>query len=177
MINLVEINQANEAQAKALYESSFPDNERKPWHIMVACVKKKSMKMYVMMKDDQVIALAFIVLYYPYLLLDYLAIDKIFQNQGIGSQILKWLIEKYPEHALFVEIEDYDVYQEAIMLKRKNFYLKNGLQVMPFHMILFNVYMQILCTKTITFDDYRNLLIQVFGPYCEKNVLLNRQFD
>lgn len=173
MINLIEVNASNQAQTIALYEESFPDNERKPWEIMEACVSKGTMKMYVIEKQNEVIALAFVILDDAYLLLDYLAVAKAYQNQGIGSQILHSLAQSYPHLALLVEIEDYDVYQEPIMKKREAFYLRNGFQVMDYRIILFGVAMQILTNKAITFSRYKQILLQTFGPYCEKYVQLN----
>jgi GNAT superfamily N-acetyltransferase len=173
MINLIEVNASNQAQTIALYEESFPDNERKRWETMEACVSKGTMKMYVIEKQNEVIALAFVILDDAYLLLDYLAVAKAYQNQGIGSQILYSLAQSYPHLALLVEIEDYDVYQEPIMKKREAFYLRNGFQVMDYRIILFGIAMQILTNKAITFSRYKQILLQTFGPYCEKYVQLN----
>lgn len=173
MMNLIEVNEQNKAQAMALYEQSFPDNERKPWELMEACVKQQTMKLYVMMEEDEVIALAFIILDDIYLLLDYLAVKANRQNQGIGSFILQWLKKEYPHLGLLVEIEDYQVYQEPMMLKRKAFYEQNGFQVMKDHIILFGVAMQLLATKPVSFDQYKKLLIKVFGNYCDQYIQLN----
>lgn len=173
MINLIEVNASNQAQTIALYEESFPDNERKRWETMEACVSKGTMKMYVIEKQNEVIALAFVILDDAYLLLDYLAVAKAYQNQGIGSQILHSLAQSYPHLGLLVEIEDYDVYQEPIMKKREAFYLRNGFQVMDYRIILFGVAMKILTNKAITFSRYKQILLQTFGPYCEKYVQLN----
>lgn len=173
MINLIEVNAFNQAQAKALYIKSFPDNERKPWEIMEACVLKGTMKMYVVEKQAEVIALAFVILDDAYLLLDYLAVAKAYQNQGIGSQILHSLAQSYPHLGLLVEIEDYDVYQEPIMKKREAFYLRNHFQVNDLHIILFGVAMILLSTKPITFEIYKNILLQTLGPYCDQYVQLN----
>ena len=176
MMNFTEVNTSNQAQAIALYEASFPDNERKPWELMEACVLQGSMKMYVVEKDNEVIALAFIFLDTKYLLLDYLAVSSKYQNQGIGSQVLKWLAQSYPQLGLLVEIEDYEVYQEPIMKKRETFYLRNHFQVNDSHIILFGVAMILLSTKPITFEVYKNILLQTFGPYCDQYVQLNNQF-
>lgn len=176
MMNLVEVNESNIVQAKALYACSFPDNERKPWELMEECVQKGSMKMYVAMNQQEVIALAFIILDDKYLLLDYLAVAPAYQSQGIGSQILQWLTKSYSHLGLLVEIEDYEVYQEPVMKKRESFYLRNAFQLNHEHIILFGVAMRLLSTKPITFKDYKNILIQTFGSYCDQYVQLNSHF-
>ena len=94
-------------------------------------------------------------------LLDYLAIAPEYQGGGAGSSTLRELRERYGRGSLVVEIET-TLGEEAAQaenaeerLRRKRFYLRNGMKTMDFVVNLFGVEMEILTFgRTVTFEEY-----------------------
>ena len=80
------------------------------------------------------------------ILLDYLAVDKKRRGQGIGSEILQSMRQKYQGKGIFLEIEIVDErendYKER--KRRKKFYLSNGMTEMNVYVELFGVDMELL---------------------------------
>ena len=156
---------------QALYESSFPDNEKKPFDFMIQKQKEHKMELLKIMKDHEFIGLMITALSNP-ILLDYFAIVPKYQSCGYGSQALK-LLKQYYQKDFFGEIESTLHDDDIDKLKRKQFYIKNGMIAMPFQIELFQVNMEILTSGCyISYDQYRSLLVENFGEYVLKHIHL-----
>ncbi len=157
-----------------LYKNSFPSSERKPFRMMLQKRKNKSMEIMCIETDDDVfLGLAITVLYDDMVLLDYFAISDKYRGEGIGSQALRMLQERYKDKRFFLEIEDVkseskDIYTRK---RRKNFYLKNNMTETGIDIILFGVNMELLVYNCdITFDEYHSLYDNVFGKLISSHV-------
>lgn len=154
-------------EIEELYTASFPDEERKPFEMILTGIDQGLMKGVIAEMDSKPAALAFSIIAgddQP-VILDYLAIRPELRGKGIGSLILNRL-EK--ESDLIVEIESTRTKRKEA-LDRKRFYLKNGLKENDLEISLFGVDMEILSTISTTFEEYFNLqanyLKQMGLPY------------
>lgn len=164
------------ALIRNLYLKAFPSNERKPFPIILQKCKEGSMEILKIEDEKQTfIGLVIMILYKDLAILDYFAIDEAKRNCGSGSQVLSLLNERYHDKRMILEIENPDVPSDntAERIRRKGFYLRNGMILMPFQVDLFGVKMLILTNgKPVTFEEYHNIFINVFSPLISNNIRL-----
>ena len=161
---------------RALYEASFPRSEKKPFQFIV---KKREEGFFdiLAIEDGQgrFCGLAIMMLSGGLALLDYLAIAPDCQGTGLGSRTLKDLRERYGEDKIVVEIEstagldpvagitenalghrrEKAVQNAGDRLRRKAFYLRNGMVPMDYRVNLFGVEMEVLTYgRLLTYEEY-----------------------
>lgn len=149
-----------------LYKKAFPIYERKPFAMIYQTFRNKQGDVWYIEDNGYFVGLAFTLNDRDIVLLDYFAIDKPLRNQGYGSQVMQLLQKKYQHQRLFVEIEstldNVDNLNER--LKRKQFYLNNGMKDLH---ILANVYgtpMELLgFNESVTFEDYYLTYYNIYG--------------
>lgn len=159
-----------------LYMSAFPKEERKPFEVMLEKCEEGSMEMLTIENDGgEFLGLAIFVFYEDMALLDYLAIADEKRGKGVGSEALHHLQKHYDGKRFFLEIEDVKVESEnkEERIRRRAFYLRNGMQVMPFRVDLFGVIMEVLTYETeILPEEYLQLYIGVFSKKISDKVKL-----
>lgn len=111
-------------EIKKLYMNSFPKNERFPFWILKHCSKEKNVVFNVILEDNKLIGMEYIINYENISYLMYLAVDKSQRDKGYGSQILKDLNQEYNTIILSIEKTNKDLKDDK--QKRKDFYLRNG---------------------------------------------------
>lgn len=156
---------------KKLYKEAFPKFEQKPFRKILKLNAKKVCDIFCVQDDeDNFYGLAITLKYKNLVLLDYFAICSKFRGQSVGSKALKSLQEYYKENTLIIEIEDAnDSKAENILqrIKRKNFYLKNNMNLQNFKVNIFGCPMEILTFNgDIKFEEYH----QIFEQYFNKNI-------
>ena len=178
----VERNQLENVQR--LYEASFPKSEKKPFAFMLQ-KQKEGVFDILAIEDEQgtFCGLAIMMLSGGRALLDYLAIEPDCQGGGKGSSTLAELRERYGEERIVVEIESTaetdgtgafgepgkeggsagnSVSGRNERLRRKAFYLRNGMVPMDFLVELFGVEMEVLTFGSeITFEQYHAIYEEV----------------
>lgn len=153
-----------------LYEASFPEAEKKPFAFMV---KKREEGFFdlLMVEDGQgeFCGLAIMLLSGGFALLDYLAIVPRNQGGGLGSDTLARLREIYGSDRVVVEIEStVGAEAEAAQnrrerLRRKDFYLHNGMSPTGLLVNLMGVEMEVLTFgRELTFEEYYTIYDNVF---------------
>lgn len=159
----------NKQQMDAIYElymTAFPKEERKPFALMLEKCQDGSMEMLsIEDEENNFLGLAIFVLYDDLALLDYFAIAEDKRNCGLGSEALTCLQKYYLGKRFFLEIENakVDAPNQEERRRRRAFYLKNNMTVMPFMVDLFGVEMEILTYQSIlTPKEYMSLYIGVF---------------
>ncbi len=154
---------------KQLYMRTFPAAERKPFSIIQKKQTKGSMEILSIENDTgDFLGLAITILYNDIVLLDYFAVDDNRRDGGIGSAALHLLFERYSGKRFLLEIEAPDIPSEngKDRIRRKAFYLRNGMTVMPFRVDLFGVEMEILTNGTqVSFDEYHAIFTHLFTPW------------
>lgn len=159
-------------EVRRLYEASFPKSEKKPFGFIMK-KRKKGFFDVLSIEDDEkhFCGLAIMMLSGGRALLDYLAIAPHCQGTGLGSRSLQEIRERYGEDKVVVEIEstlELDGVSEGEAadttekgaaderLRRKAFYLRNGMVTMDFQVVLFGVKMEILTFGSeLTFEQYQ----------------------
>jgi ribosomal protein S18 acetylase RimI-like enzyme len=119
-----------------LYHEAFPSNERHPDEVILQRIKSGESFLYVAEIKDQLVGFALLhdLTVVPFILLDYLAVQKNLRCQGYGSELLRFVREKCwkEDTTLLVEAEDPDFGDNrGERLRRINFYQRNGGWMLP----------------------------------------------
>jgi len=159
---------------RLLYRFSFPASERKPFRII--------RRMYADGKADVICAYesgAFVGFYSTIngerlVLLDYLAVRKKKRSCGAGSHMLSHFQNAYEGCGVFVEIENAfeNCKNREERLRRRNFYIKNGMKPMNVLACVFGVNMELLGTGAqIDFETYRSFYRDNYSEFAAKNIV------
>lgn len=158
--NAISSEQLN--QIKKLYEASFPKAERKPFEMMTE--KQKEGLFEILAIEDEAgrfCGLAIMILAAGLAVLDYFAIDPRRQGSGMGSVTLQELRERYGSDKVVVEIEcttgpEAEAAENARdRIRRKAFYLRNGMVPTGLLVDLFGVEMEVLTFgRELSFEEY-----------------------
>ncbi|MDO4261750.1 MAG: GNAT family N-acetyltransferase [Eubacteriales bacterium] len=172
----MEIRKANNRELgriKRLYLEAFPRSERKPFGLMRWKARQGQMEMLAILDGHELAGLAITVLCGDRVLLDYFAVEKSARGKGFGSQALRLLRERYDDRRFFLEIElpDEDAPNSVERRRRKQFYLKNGMQETGIRAVVFQVPMEVLSDgKPLTYEDYHDLYEKTIGPAFSRRV-------
>ena len=156
-----------------LYYEAFPAYERKPFSLIRSMQKKGKSDVWYFEKNGQFAGLVFTINSDELILIDYLAIVSNRRGEGIGSEIIAKLREHYAEKGIFVEIESvFDKCDNSDeRLRRKHFYLNNGMVPMNVMIILFGVEMELLGIDCcLTYDEYYSFYKDNYGDFATKNI-------
>ena len=132
-------------------------------------------------EDDngRFLGLAFLICYEDRALLDYFAVCKSKRAGGAGTKALGLLMERYKEHRLVLEIETTKTSDDLqdICHRRKAFYMRNGLTILPFDVKLFGVEMEMLGNGCkMTFEEYQEIYRREYGDFILPNITLIREW-
>lgn len=156
-----------------LYIRSFPESERKPFSVIERKTSMGTMEILVITEGKKRIGLAITAAKGDLVLLDYFAIEKAYQGQGIGSEALQLLREMYEDRQLFLEIErpDEPAENQEERIRRKKFYIKNGMLATGIRIQLYGVAMELMASKPgLTFAQCEGLYRELLGPMYHKVV-------
>ena len=156
-----------------LYQSAFPDSEKKPFSMIRTMWKKGKSDVWYCEENGTFAGLVITINGPDKILLDYLAVAKNRRGQGIGSGILKKMREKYVGKGVFLEIETVDEtadnYEER--KRRKQFYLANGMTPMNVFVELFGVDMELLGFDCyLTFEEYHDFYRDNYNEWAAEHV-------
>lgn len=159
---------------KQLYRSAFPLNEKKPFWLIKNKFEKGQADVWVLERAGAFSGFAITMNGGDLVLLDYFAVCADKRSGGIGGEALKSLQEKYSDRRFFLEIESVDKPSPKLSerLRRKKFYLANGMQEMGVNVKLFGVDMELLGYNcAVSFEEYRNLYLNTYGNWAARNVV------
>lgn len=161
---------------RALYEEAFPKSEKKPFFVLKRLEKKGNAEFLCIEDEDgRFLGLAMMMLYGELALLDYFAIAPECRGHNVGSQALKALKKRYADKKLLLEIESTVGAKQPEnaeeRLRRKAFYLRNGMTPMNFLVDLFGVEVEILTHgKDVTFEEYHTIFENLFPGFLARRV-------
>ena len=168
--------EAQFANLERLYMDAFPAAERKPFPLLLEKSREGVVELLAIEGEGGAfLGLAITVLSHGLVLLDYFAICPKLRGQEIGSGTLRLLQERYAGKRLVLEIEDTgeDAPNREGRIRRKAFYLRNGMAVMPFLVDLFGVKMQVLTNgEEVSFEEYHGIYQASFPEYISANITL-----
>lgn len=171
---------------RALYEEAFPKSEKKPFALMKKMRRDGNLEFLCVEEEDgDFQGLAIMILCGELALLDYFAIMPECRGRNVGSEALKALRQRYADRRLLLEIEstagleeagaDFGLMPEngAQRLRRKNFYLRNGMEPMDYRVDLFGEEMEILTYGgRVVFEEYHAIFEKIFPKGLAKKVSL-----
>ena len=158
---------------RRLYREAFPRCERKPFSIIRAMEKKGKTDLWYFEDEGGFAGLCATINGKDAILIDYLAVAKKRRGTGLGTEMLKLLLERYREYGVFLEIEM--LYEGAEnnseRIRRRDFYLRAGLEPMGTYVKLFGVNMELLGIGChFTFDEYRDFYLTNYGKFAYDNI-------
>lgn len=160
---------------RELYSEAFPLIEQKPFDILKKKAEEGVVEFLAIEAEDGAFkGLAITALYGDMVLLDYFAVAASERGNGVGSAALGLLKEHYADRRFILEIERTDVEADNIgqRLKRKSFYLRNGMKPMPFLVDVFGTEMEVLTYDCeVKYEEYHRLY-EIFGKELERKVTL-----
>ncbi len=159
-----------------LYIEAFPAAERKSFDLLLKTRDKGHAEILSIENDhNDFLGLAITAQHNDLVLLDYFAISANQRCSGIGSKVFQLLKQRYADKRFFLEIERTDIVADNLQQrqKRKAFYLKNGMQNVPFLVDLLGVEMEILSHNCeLNFEDYFGLYHCLFGEHISQHISL-----
>ena len=158
---------------RLLYREAFPRCERKPFSIIKAMSEKGKTDLWYFEDDCGFMGLCATINGSDKVLIDYLAVAKRRRGTGVGTQMLKALIEHYKDYGIFLEIEmlDPEAGNNAERIRRREFYLRCGLQPMDTYAKLFGVDMELLGIGCrLSFDEYRDFYLNNYGKFAYDHI-------
>ncbi|MEH7309169.1 GNAT family N-acetyltransferase [Neobacillus drentensis] len=131
-INKIELSEGNLSDLKNVYQrllSDFPANELKDYNHLKSLLAKGNYKLLLAANKEEIVGYAFIYEFdhIPVIWLDYLAIDKRFQNLGYGGLFFNKILQS-KQAGIFVEVEipECDKHAGVQQIRRINFYERLG---------------------------------------------------
>lgn len=161
-----------------LYEISFPEDEKMPFRIVLQKREAGVMRLFSVEDEGEFIGFCNITFCEDALTLNYFAILPSKQNRGYGTAVVSYLIEKYPDRSIVIDIEDDEVEAENTeqRRKRKAFYERLGFSVMPFRLTIFGVPSLIMSSgRSYNFEEYKNIFAQVFSERGAQRLILTKE--
>lgn len=160
---------------KRTYLEAFPKSERKPFGLMKRKARQGVMEFSAFLDKGRPVGFAITVLYQDMVLLDYFAIHRAYRGKKYGSQALQLLKQRYEGRRLILEIElpDENAPNCKERIRRKQFYLKNGMVETGLRVCVFRVPMEVLTDGThITYDEYHRIYRKTIGTVFARKVSL-----
>ena len=157
-----------------LYKTAFPRYERKPLWIVRMKHRKGEADIWVIDHEGEFAGMAITVNELDMVLLDYFAISENKRSGGLGSRALKLLQEKYKDKRFFLEIEceDDKASNAAERVRRKAFYIRNGMSEIGVKANVYTVDMELLGYNcNVTFGDYEKLYHASYGNWIAGNII------
>lgn len=158
---------------RLLYRQAFPRYERKPFAVIRRMHREGRTDVWLAEQNGHFAGLAATINGKDDVLLDYFAVSPKLRGQGVGSVFLQSLLGQYADRGLFVEIEAADRDDPTgEKQRRKQFYLRNGLEDMHVTVILFGVRMELLGRGcNLDFDGYREFYRTHYNPWAAEHVV------
>ena len=156
-----------------LYLRSFPSAERKPISVILDHYRQGRWDIWYCEQDGKFCGLASTMNSPDLVLVDYLAVEPGLRGAGIGSAIVRQLLEKYGETGLFLEVENTQepAKNHAERIRRKQFYLRNGLEELHVKASLFGVNMELLGKNCqMDYTKYHAFYRDNYSPWAAKHV-------
>lgn len=150
----------------ALYETAFPSDERKPFAFMEGLVRQGKMEMLAVMDEERPVGLAITLLTKEIVILDYFAVFPAVRGHGHGGKALGLLIKRYTGRRLILEIEMEDPQAENALyrVKRRAFYIRNGIKATGIYAHVYHTDFELLSVDgKLSFREYVQAMEEAMG--------------
>ena len=151
---------------KKLYHDAFPMDERAPFWLLMKRRNRDNVDFLAVYHEDQWVGLTYVISREDFSYVYYLAIAENARGKGYGSGVLGAIKERYAGNRIILAIEELDEkaenYEERI--RRKQFYEKNGLQLLDYKMREAKVVYDVMGTsEKISPEEYGDMMKQYLG--------------
>lgn len=146
-----------EKQAKKLYYSAFPKEERLPWWILRLNAHRKDIDLTAWMDGDVFVGFTASVTVEKMHFLLFFAVDATLRGKGYGSAVLSVLREEYGSITLNVELLDEAAPNYSQRLQRFAFYQKNGFLDTGYDVWEVGGRFRVLATQQLDVTQYKQI--------------------
>ncbi len=149
-----------------LYNTAFPADERAPMLLLAAKAYKKDVDFWSLYRDGSWFGMAYVLNEDDLSYLFYFAVSEKERGKGLGSAALRSLKRKYEGRRLFLALEQLDENSDnySERLKRRNFYLKNGLEPIDCTIRECKVVYDVMCVGgSILPSEYEKMMRNYLG--------------
>lgn len=156
-----------------LYRLAFPASERKPFAMIIKMYRRGKTDIWCVEREGRFAGLAITINGPDTILLDYFAVEPDCRGQGVGAEVLARLREIYGGKRFFLEIESTLEPSPELELRkrRKNFYLRCGLQPMGVQVYLFGVKMELLGAGCVlSYEQYHNFYRDNYNTWAADHI-------
>lgn len=181
-LNLLEEGKEYKEMFYNLYQSAFPEQEKKTFSLMEKLSGEGKMEMLVITEGSEFLGLAINMAANRMALLDYFAITPQKRSGGYGGKALRKLLERYKgiTYIFEIEMEDENASNAEERKRRKKFYLKNGLKPTGIYANVYQTDFELLTPDgELSYDAYIKFLEQILGTDAVQalnpHLLLQRQ--
>ena len=164
LINIADEGEGYKAQLYELYDNAFPEQEKKPLHVMEQLVNDGKMEMLAMVDEEEFVGLAINMISGDRALLDFYAIAPEKRRCCYGSKGLEVLLTHFEDQKYIFEIEIQDEKADNAeeRRRRKAFYLRNGLKETGLSANVYHTDFEILTPDgELSFQEYVDFLREV----------------
>lgn len=159
-----------------LYKTAFPADERAPMLTLAAKSGRENVDFWGLYADGKWIGLAYVVSEGGVSYLFYFALSESFRGKGLGSKSLQALKKKYADKRFFLALEQLDEsaenYEER--LKRREFYLRNGLKPISCTIREASVIYDVMGTGDVLPEEYESLMRNFLGKRISRLVSMRQ---
>lgn len=148
-----------------LYRTAFPADERAPMWYMAVKAEKENADFWGIYADGKWAGLAYVISEGTASYLFYIALSEDLRGKGLGSKALQSVKRHYRGQRLFLALEQLDESAENSeeRIRRRNFYLKNGLKPLPLTIREATVTYDVMGTGDIQPEEYESMMKKYLG--------------
>jgi GNAT superfamily N-acetyltransferase len=156
---------ANDEQIKFLYQTAFPENEQIPWEDLVRLIDQMQLDFTAYYEDDTFIGFTILFPHKKFNWFWYFAVIPELRGQGKGQKILTYLIEKYKEKNVVLDMESpkQECNNKEQRIRRHDFYIRNGFRDTNLYRKYDNLEMTIMIfgNDIFTMQDWNNIVSEL----------------
>lgn len=148
-----------------LYKAAFPADERAPMWLLAAKSGRENVDFWGIYCNGRWAGLAYVISEGGASYLFYLAVSERFRGKGVGSRAMQSLLIRYGGQRLFLALEQLDPSADnyAERLRRRSFYLKNGLKPLPLTIREATVTYDVMGTGDVSPHEYEAMMKKYLG--------------
>lgn len=148
-----------------LYRTAFPADERAPMWYMAAKAENENADFWGIYADGEWAGLAYVISEGTASYLFYIALSENLRGKGLGSKALQSIKKHYGGQRIFLALEQLDESAENSeeRIRRRNFYLKNGLKPLPLTIREATVTYDVMGTGDVQPEEYESMMKKYLG--------------
>lgn len=153
------------ASVRALYESSFPKDEKMDFDRLIE-MEDASHHMMAWYDEDCLVGMTFVFLYEAVAYLAYFCIIESGRGRGYGTVVLDQMKSMYPR--VVVDIEKVEEPNAIVKKRRKDFYLYHDFHETGIFYYIYHVDYELLCVgSSVTEEEWDSLIHAFWGGFAD----------